>query len=317
MTTALITGINGRLALLVAGLLATQPDMRVVGVDRVLPDVPIAGVEVHPSDMRGRSMRDLLRSIGADVVVHLAQFGEERPFPGREMALRGNVLTTMELLGASVAAGVHRAVLRSSTLAYGARHNLPLFVSESTPLRSTGGANLQNDYIEVEHFAEGFVEKHPDLAIVVLRCANLVGGTISSPFARYLGQRAPSTLLGFDPLIQVLHPDDAAVAFTLAVLVQDAAGPFNLTAEGPLTLGHAIRLAGRQPLPLPGPVFDITRLLGAARSIGELPFDIDFLRYPCVADARRARDVLGWEPKHTAEEALRQLSPAQEVAVGA
>lgn len=308
MTTVLITGINGRLAALVAGVLAGRSGVYVVGVDRELPAAPPAGVDLHLSDLRGSSLQELLRSTGAAVVVHLAQVGEERPAPGRETTVQGNVITTMELCGACVAAGVRRAVLRSSTLVYGARHDLPAFATESTPLSATGLSGLLHNYVEIERFAVEFSGKHPGFAATVLRCAGIAGAAAGSALARYLGQPRPPTLLGFDPRIQVLHPDDAAEAFALAALADDIDGPLNVAADGPLTLSHAIRLAGRQPLPLPGALFKVSGLLGGLPRAGALPFDVEFLRYSCIADTRRARDVLGWEPRRTAEEALRELA---------
>ncbi|HET9221002.1 MAG TPA: epimerase, partial [Roseiflexaceae bacterium] len=132
-------------------------------------------------------------------------------------------------------------------------------------------------------------------------------------------QPAPRTLLGFDPRIQVLHAADAAVAFALAVLVDGVSGAFNIAADGPLTLTHAIQLAGRRSLPLPGPLLNIADFFGGSttRLTGGLPFDPDFLRYSCVADTSRARQELGWLPQHSADKALRQLAPERELAVNA
>jgi UDP-glucose 4-epimerase len=318
MTTALITGIGGRLAQMVAGGLAGQSGVRVIGVDRAPVEPPLLGIETRISNMRGHALLDLLRETGAEIVVHLAQFGEERAAPGREAAVRGNVITTMELLGACVAAGVRRAALRSSTLVYGARYDLPAIVAEAAPLHKPVHAGLLHDYVEIERFTASFATKHPDLLISVLRCASLIGGGVSSPLARYLSQPMPRTLLGFDPRIQVLHAGDAAVAFVLAALTE-ADGPFNLAADHPLTLSRAILLAGQRPLPVPGAVFDVAGMLGGAtaRITGALPFDPDFLRYSCVADTHRAHAILGWAPRHSAEDALRDLAPQHEVAVNA
>ncbi len=317
MTTVIVTGIGGRLAQMVAGALAGQADMRVVGVDRAPTEPSIPGVDARVSNLRGQALLELLREVNADVVVHLAQFGEERAAPGREAAVRGNVITTMELLGACAAAGVRRTVLRSSTLVYGARHDLPALIAEPTPSRLPPRPSLTRDYVEIERFALDFAQKRPDLAIVVLRCAGLAGDGVSSPLSRYLGQPAPRTVLGFDPRIQVLHPADAAVAFALAALAGSVRGVFNIAADGPLTLIHAIRLAGRRPLPLPGLLFGTAGLLGGADLIGELPFDTDFLRYSCVAHVRRAGDELGWLPQYSSDEALRELAPEPELAVNA
>jgi UDP-glucose 4-epimerase len=318
MTTVVVTGISGRLGQMVAGALAGQAGVRVVGVDRAPAEPPLLGIDSRVSNLRGQALLELLRAVGADVVVHLAQFGDERAAPGREAAVRGNVITTMELLGACASAGVRRAVLRSSTLVYGARHDLPALIAETAPLRMPARSSLVRDYVEVERFAADFAQKRPELSIVTLRCAGLAGAGVSSPLSRYLAQPSPRTLLGFDPRIQALHPADAAVAFALATLAPDVGGAFNIAAEGPLTLTHAILLAGRRPLPLLGPFFGAAGLLGGRASLtGELPFDPDFLRYSCVADTRRAREELGWQAQHSADEILRELAPERELAVNA
>jgi UDP-glucose 4-epimerase len=178
---------------------------------------------------------------------------------------------------------------------------------------------LARDYVEIGRFAADFAQKRPDLSIVTLRCAGLTGGDVSSPLSRYLGQPTPRTLLGFDPRIQVLHPADAVVAFALAALADGASGAYNIAAEGPLTLTHAILLAGRRPLPLPSPLLDMAGLFGGGATglTGALPFDPGFLRYSCVADPRRARMELGWQPQHSADEALRDLASGRELAVNA
>jgi UDP-glucose 4-epimerase len=109
-------------------------------------------------------------------------------------------------------------------------------------------------------------------------------------------------LLGFNPRIQVLHPDDAAAAFALAAL-GTTCGAVNVAAPDTLPLAQAIRLSGNRPAPLPG------MLLNAA----DLPFERSFLRYSCVADTRHAHRALNWKPMYSAQAALRAMvaEPAQ------
>jgi UDP-glucose 4-epimerase len=315
MTTVVVTGVGGRLAQTVAGVLAGQAGVQVVGVDRAPVEPPLLGIDTRVSNLRGQALLELLREVGANVVVHLAQFGEERAAPGREAAVRGNVITTMELLGACAAAGVRRVVLRSTTLVYGARHDQPALIAETTQLHMPARPGLTRDYVEIGRFAADFAQKRPELSIVALRCAGLLG--VSSPLSRYLSQPMPRTLLGFDPRIQVLHMADAALAFALAALADGVNGAFNIAADGSLTLIQAILLAGRRPLPIPGPLFDAAGLFGggAVNLTGALPFDAGFLRYSCVANTRRAREELGWLPQHSADAALRELAPERELAV--
>jgi UDP-glucose 4-epimerase len=326
LRTVIITGINSRLALLVAGALAAQPRTRVIGVGQELPPVPVAGVRLHQCDMRGAMLLELLRDEGADVVAHLDFPGEEQYSGARDGGGRGNVFRAIEVLGACAAAGVSRVVLRSSTLVYGAHPEAPAFIPESAPVIHGAHANLLQDYAETERVAAEFALRHPALQVAPLRCAGVVGSGVSSPLSRYLMRRPAPMMLGFDPRVQVLHAHDACVAIALAVLADTLSGPVNVASDRPLPLSQAIALAGGQSLPLPGQVFAMANLARegplpgvgaalsavagpAAQALGELPFDSDYLRYACVADTYRAR-ALGWEPQHTAEEALRELAEA-------
>jgi UDP-glucose 4-epimerase len=298
MTTALITSIGGALAGMVAGALAAQPGVRVIGVDTAPPEIAPPGVETRVLAPDQVALAELLRSTEPDVVVHMA--------PAGEATALDHALTATTLLGACAATGVRRVVLRSSTLVYGARHDLPAFVDEATPLGRAGVTGVLRDYAEGERRAAELKESGPK--VTILRCAPLVGGRVATPLARYLAQPMPYTLLGFNPRIQVLHPDDAVIAFALAALVDDLAGPFNIAADPPLTIAQAIRLAGRQPVPLPNGLLGMAAWPGPAQAAATFPFDIAFLRYPCIADTRRARERLGWAAQHPAEEALREVT---------
>lgn len=306
MTTVLITGVGGGLAGMVAGALAAQSGVRAIGVDTAPPAVEPPGVETLLLNQADQPLPALLRSIQPDVVVHMAQ-------PPDDTAGQDGDLAGAALLDLCAEAGVRRVVLSSSTLVYGARHDLPAFVDEATPLGRAGVTGRLRDYAEGERRAAELSAGKADLTITILRCAPIAGAQVATPLTRYLRQPTPNTLLGFNPRIQVLHPDDAAIAFALAVLIDDRAGAFNIAADPPLTLGQAIRLAGRQPLPLPGPIFDLADRPGVAQAVGTLPFDVAFLRYSCVGDTRRARQELGWTAQHSAEDALRELAPALEV----
>lgn len=294
-----VTG-HGQLAQRVAAVLGARPGVRVASIG-------VSGAANQIDELpRGQALEALLRELNPAVVLHLDQPGEERA------GERAGQLQAIDLLGACAAIGVGRVVLRSSTLVYGASPDNPALLCEGAPLRAEQQPGLQCDYVAIEHTAQAAALRSPAMAIAVLRCAPLIGGGISSPLARYLSQPRPLTLRGFDPRLQVLHSDDAAVAFALAALVP-ARGAFNLAAADVISLGRAIRLAGRQPLPLGPLAFSGARLTqpltGPIRA--SLPFDPAFLQYACVADTRRARSELGWAPQHTAAAAVAELAGGQ------
>jgi UDP-glucose 4-epimerase len=326
MQSILITGIGGRLATLVAGALASQPNTSVVGIGQTLPKVGLAGVRLYQCDMRGESVLDLLRASATDTLVHL-DYAEPDQLPGGNDR-RGAVFRAIDVFGAAAAAGVERIVLRSSTLVYGAGPDAPAFIGEDAPVLPSPLAGWLHDEAEIERVAREFAARAgtPDVAIV--RCAPIVGGGVDTPFGRYLAAARQPVMLGFDPRIQLLHGHDAAVALALTVLARDLDGALNVAAEPPLPLGKAIHLAGGQALPLPDFVLTAAErargarpvgveLLAAAMAapldsvLGVVPFESSFLRYGCVADTRLAQQRIGWAPQHTAEATLRELAAAR------
>lgn len=308
MTTVLVTGIGGVLGSLVAGILATQSRMRVIGVGRVAPEQTPADVEVRVCDMSGETLLTMLRASHVDTVVHLDISGEEEALP-YEIPGRGNVYRAIEVLGACHAAGVKRIVMRSSTLVYGARPEAPTFLPETAPLSGGAPAGLLQDYIEIERLVADFKARHPDMRIIMVRCAPVTGNGVRSPVVQFFSRRPAPVLAGFDPRVQVLHTHDAAVALALATLNDQVDGAFNIAAHPPLLLSQAILIAGGQPLPLPALVFQIASFLDPVRSlIGTLPFPIEYLQYACVGDIRHAARELHWEPQRGPDETLREVA---------
>lgn len=311
MTTVLVTGIGSVLGSFVAGILATQPRMRVVGVGRVAPEQTPVDVEVRVCDMSGETLLTMMRSSRVDAVVHLDISGEEEALP-YEIPGRGNVYRAIEVLGACHAAGVKRIVMRSSTLVYGARPDAPVFLPETAPLSMGAPAGLLQDYIEIERLVADFKARHPDMRITMVRCAPVAGNGVRSPVVQFFSRRPAPTLAGFDPRMQVLHIHDAAVALALATLNDQVDGAFNIAAHPPLLLSQAILLSGGQPLPLPAFIFQAASLLEPLRSlIGALPFPVEYLQYSCAGDTRRAARELHWEPQHKPDETLRELAAVQ------
>jgi UDP-glucose 4-epimerase len=304
MTTVLINGIGGALGATIARQLSAHPEVSVLGLGRSMPPAPIGRAEWLSAKLSSGQLVELLRAEQVAVVIHVDFLGAEEPAQSREAAVQQNVLGSMELLGACVAAGVRRVVLRSHSGVYGAAPTNPTFIQESRRTVRSGHSGIVRDFAEVEQFVADFAPQHPKLAIVALRCAPLVGAW--SPMVGYLTQPGPRTLFGFDPIIQLLHIEDAAAAFVAAV---DApvSGAFNLAAADTLSLTQAIRLVGQQPLATLEPLVDLAAMLGDRTLLRHWPYDISFLRHSCVVDTQRAHAELGWAPAHGAAESLQAL----------
>lgn len=306
MTTILITGLDLRFSWLVAAALAAQPGTRVIGVASA-PCAAPDGVAFFRCD-DADALRATLAETGAETVLHLDQ-------PAEEGQRRGGVARSVELLAACSATGVRRIVIRSSALVYGPLAGLPLFVPETQPIAQQMSGGALADYVEVERIATEFAARHPAIELALLRCAALVGAGISSPLLRYLEQRTPPVVAGFNPRVQLLPARDAAVAFAVAALADGVRGPINLGCAAPLTLRQAIGLAGGASIPLPAALLSAgggASPLGAGR-VGAAWVDASAMRYGCVADVALARSALGWSSDVTDSAAALRSALAERV----
>jgi UDP-glucose 4-epimerase len=125
--------------------------------------------------------------------------------------------------------------------------------------------------------------------------------------SNYLRRERPVTVLGFDPMIQVIHERDVVQAICLA-LNPGARGIFNLRGPAELPLSRMLRMVGKHPIALPGPL--IKGVMGSLWSSRAASFpspELDHLRYVCMVDDSRARKELGFRPRYNMAETLRAV----------
>ena len=89
-----------------------------------------------------------------------------------------------------------------------------------------------------------------DVEVTVLRPCWLMGPTYEDAVTRYFARGVVPTLLGYDPLLQLVHEEDCLRAFELALL-EGRPGVFNVVGRGVLPLSTLLRTAGKRPLPIP------------------------------------------------------------------
>jgi UDP-glucose 4-epimerase len=104
------------------------------------------------------------------------------------------------------------------------------------------------------------------------------------------------TLLGFDPLVQLIHEQDVVRAIVAAV-EGEARGIFNLAGPEPIPLSRVIARLGRATLPVPYMLAKPTlNRLWTMRLTSFPPPELDHIRYVCMVDDARAREDLGFTP---------------------
>ncbi len=312
MKAILVTGAAGFWGGRVAEKLLEVPDVHVIGLDLSDPGDNIKGLDAIQADVRNPRLVDLLKEEQVHTVCHLSFVDNARP---SETAFDANVMGTMKLFAACVEAGVRKIVLKSSTAVYGANGENSAFLKEETPLNGSRAYGYTRDMVEIEAFCNGFRRQSPETTLTILRFPSIVGPEVDTPMTRFLRETWTPVLLGFDPMMQVIHEEDVVAALVHAVL-EDAPGVFNVAAEGVVPLTKLMALAGKLAVPVFHPfAYWGASILGSSglRMTGHVPIELDYIRYPWVGDLRRMREELLFAPVYTAEEALREFAGKQRV----
>lgn len=301
-----VTGATSDLGrLLIPRLLADPRVAKVVVLDIAAPAetdrCEFRRVDLTRPDAEQR-LTDQLREAKVDALYHLAFLSSR--IRGAAFAHELEVIGSMHVLAAAGTLKLPRLILPSMTALYGARPTSPSVLTEDAPLSGCAGSRFINDKVEVENQLKRFAKTHPDTKVLVLRFAPVVGPTANNPVTRWLGTKVIPTLLGFDPLWQVLHEEDAADALHVA-LTTEAEGVFNVVAEGVLPLSSLVKLSGGRVLPLPSRL--VTAALTTLASYGApttQPSMLDFMHFSWVADGRRAQEQLPFVPRYDAVQAV-------------
>ncbi|NTW96976.1 MAG: NAD-dependent epimerase/dehydratase family protein [Oscillochloris sp.] len=297
----LINGVGGVLGARVARLLCEQDDVAVIGLAHQEPCAPVGRAEWFIAQLNGLQFVELLQAEQIDTVIHLDFAGADFPVDSHEAAVQQNVIGTMELLGACARVGVEQVVVRSHSWVYGASPLNPMMMDERRPVARSGLHGFLRDMAEVEMFMGEFSAQHPNLRVVSLRMAPLVG--VWSPLMEYFAQPGPRILIGFDPSLQLLNIDDAVDAVAHFALTP-CAGAFNLAADDAVCISQAIRLSGQLPMPTIEAMIKPSASIGDRSRLRPWPIDMTFLRHSCIVDTHRAKHEMGWSPSRSAVESI-------------
>jgi UDP-glucose 4-epimerase len=297
-----VTGICGRLGKGVARVLhRVRP---VIGVDRrPFPDKP-KDIEHQQVDVRRKKLKDVFRAGDIQGVVHLGVMHDPRASAAEHHSW--NVAGFAKLLEYVAQFRVPKLVVLSSANVYGPQPENPQFLGEEAPLLGGAAFSEIRDLIEVDMLAQSFFWKHPETETVVLRPVHILG-SVRNAASNFLRLGMIPTLLGFDPMVQVIHESDVVSAIQLA-LKPGIRGIFNVAGPTSLPLSRVIKILDRPSVPVPYTVGKM--ILGRMWSLRLASFpvpELDHIRYVCMVDDRRAREVLGFKPAKTIEETIRAV----------
>ena len=322
-----LTCASGNVGTALLAALAGDPSVTsVVAVARREPgedhtDPPGAAIRWVAADVAHDDLREHLD--GVDVLVHLAWLFSPQRDP--DVTWEANAVGSARTFAAAEAAGVGAIVHASSVGAYSPGPGR--VVDETWPTHSRPGAAYGREKAYVERVLDAVEARDPHRRVVRMRPAftfQRASATeqrriFAGPFvprALVVPGRLPVLPVPRDLRFQALHTDDVAEAYRLAV-VGDARGAFNLAADPIIDARVLAEVLETRAVEVPRRVARtglaaawLAHLVPTDPNLLDLALDLSEL------DATRARDELGWAPRHTAVDALREAVAAMAAGSG-
>jgi nucleoside-diphosphate-sugar epimerase len=256
---------------------------------------------------------------GADAVVHLAFLVTGNA--SRETIRAINVEGTLNAFRAAVASGAQRFVYASSVAAYGFHRDNPIGITEDWPVRPADRLFYAREKAELEHLLLTEANVHPGIELYLLRPSIVLGPHVVggkdllpgplAPLGRWLATRSgrlrfPVPVLMPALTMQLVHEEDVGQALLRCIVGAGPAGAYNIAGDGIVTAVDIARELGAYPIALPqAPARTLARAAVRAPFLPPAAEWVEALGHPSIMDTTRAKEVLGWKPRFTGIEALR------------
>ena len=306
-----VVGATGNVGTSVVSSLLAEPAVTdLVGVARRAPEWRPEGVTWLQADISSDELRPVVA--GADAVIHLAWLLQ--PSHNLPEQWQTNVVGTRRLLEAVADTGAGTFIYASSIGAYSPAP-AGLAVDESWPTDGVSTSPYSRQKAYTERLLDAFSATNPGVRVVRLRPGLIVkpgaaaeirrlfgGPFLPTPLLRAVGVPVWPSTRGLE--LQFVHSHDVAEAYRLALL-RDVEGAFNIAADPIIDAAAAARALQAWSVPVPGAV--LRGLAAVSWHLRLQPADpgwVDLAIASPLLDTSRARDVLGWQPQHRADDAL-------------
>jgi UDP-glucose 4-epimerase len=310
-----VTGATGNVGTCVLAALAGDARVEeIVGLARRVPDWTPPRTRWEQADVAADDLRPLLACAGA--MIHLAW--QIQPSRDQATVERANVDGSRRVYEAAAEAGVATLVHASSVGVYspGPKDRA---VDESWPRDGVASSFYSRHKAAAERSLDAIEAAAPQLRVVRLR-PGLIFQREAGPEVRrlFVGPLVPTRLLrpGLVPVlplprrlvVQGVHAADVGEAYRLAALSPDARGAYNIAADPVLDPATLARLFRARPAAVPARALRVLAdAAWRARLQPSPPGWLDMGLAVPLMDTRRARDQLGWTPRHSATAALEEL----------
>lgn len=298
-----VTGAAGYIGQMLIERLAGGPGIkRIMAVDVKRPSPLPAGVEFRECDVRSPDLGKNLR--GCDTVVHLAFIVAD--IHDRKLTYDINVNGSRNVFAACEEIGIEKLVAASSIAAYGRQPRENQVIVEETPRIGDSASYYLHTKRILEEDLDTFEQRNPGVIVTRLR-PSILFGPKNHNFARELGRFPVLPRVPGGTFVPVVHEEDVVEAFVLAV-ERDAPGPFIISLPEPITLEEVALKTGKPMFAIQLPT--LLRLLALAHRLHLTDFSPDWMvsAETCWRfDISRAREILGWSPKHDLETTFDQM----------
>lgn len=309
-----VTGASGNVGTSVLAALAEELRVEeIVGIARRLPKTRFAKTSWTRADVTENDLVPLFA--GADAVIHLAWLIQ--PSRDEQLTRRVNVEGSARVFDAVARAGVPALVYASSVGAYAPGEGGDP-VDETWPTTGIATSFYSRHKAEVERLLDEFEADHPDVRSVRLRPALIFKRDAATGIRRlFMGPLLPNRLVrrGALPVLpyprglrtQAVHSLDVGQAYRLAA-TQPVAGAFNIAADPILDATTIAKILGARPAEVsPAIVRWAARASWTLRLQPTSPGWLDMGMLSPIMSSTRARNELGWQPRFSAEAAVREL----------
>ena len=301
LVTGLSTYWGGRLA---QALESFEQIEAIVGVDSREPRRELERTEFVKVSNQHSLIQRIVRAAEIDTVIDTRLVVNSLGMAPRA-AHENNVIGTMNILAACSGpdSPVRKFIFKSTSLYYGSESDDPAFFTEPMRRPHPPRTALERDVVEAEAAVDDFADKSDNVAVTVLRCANVLGPDVDTGFTRMFSLPLVPMVLGFDPRLQFVHEDDIVHALEHAAFHQ-MPGTYNVAADGVLSLSEAIGLLGKMPAPVLPP-WGTGLIAGPLRRLGfRIPDEmINLLRFGRGVDNRLLKST-GFHYGYTSREAM-------------
>jgi UDP-glucose 4-epimerase len=308
----LITGLSTYWGGRLAQALEAHPQVEaIIGVDNRDPKVELERTEFVRVTNQHSLLRRIVEAAEIDTVVD-SRLVVDSTVTSPRKAHENNVIGTMNLLAACSGpdSTVRKFVFKSSAHYYGAEQDDPGFFTESMGRPHPPRTPIERDIVEAEATVADFAEKNPDVAVAILRFANVLGPTVRTAHARLFALPVVPMILGFDPRYQFAHEDDVVSALE-HVVNEDIRGIYNVAADGVLALSEVIGLLGKTYAPILPP-WGTGLAASALKRLGVRvsPEMLQQMRFGRGIDNRKLK-ATGFRYRYTTRETVLKLAEHQ------